>query len=199
MFLRSRKHRLRMEAIDGYSASIEYVDDKALITVNAHTQSMGSIPLFTGVTSAAYVKSHPDIDFDDIGLEILFDCIDNALTEEITVTPLGQIFSQALLKLDGSLPVTRLEHKVLSAVTSSGITIKILRENGSRVGPEPAGVPRYRAMEHLLERAYPDRPKFESNYEVSFMNQYGETEIAESGLIDDLLDELDAINGVSPE
>lgn len=199
MFLRSRKHRLRMDAIDGYSTLTESRDEEALITVYAHTQSMGSIPLFAGAITASYYNDHPQIDYADIGLEILFDCIENALTDEINVTPLSRKFSEVLRKLDGTTPTTALEHKVLSAVTGSGVYVKILRDNGSRVGPEPVGIPRYRVMEHLSKRAYRGRPSVEKNYEISFINEHGELEIAECAAIDSLLDELEEINGVSPE
>lgn len=199
MFLRSRKHRLRMEAIDGYSANTEIVDNSALITVYAHTQSMGTIPLFSGAIKASYYETHPTVDFYDIGLEILFDCFDAAITEEINVTPLGRRFSDVLAKLDGTTPITAVERKVLTAVTGRGVYVKILRENGSRVGPEPVGVPRYRAMDDLLERAYPDRPQYETDYEVSFLNEHGEVEIAGRAKIDDLLNELDSLTSASPD
>ncbi|MBC9705997.1 MAG: hypothetical protein H9W81_13695 [Enterococcus sp.] len=182
-----------MESIDGYSAHPEISGEDTIITVLAHTQSMGASALFAGSVSKHYHKAHPEVDFEDIGLEILFDCIDSSLTEEVNVTPLGQLFSTALSKLDGTTPITDLERKILTAITGSGIFVKILRDNGSRVGPEPIGVPRYRAMDNLLERAYRGRPSFETDYEISYIDQHGKFFIAERGKIDDLLDALEAL------
>ena len=183
-----------MDAIDGYSTINETLVNDTRIVVQAHTRSMGSVPLFTGIIDKAYYANNSQVDYDDIGLEILFECIDNTVTEEINVTPLGQVFTEALRKLDGTTATTGLEHRVLSAVTGSGITVKILRQNGSNVGPEPVGVPRFKVMEHLLERAYRGRPLYETDYEISFINEQGKLEIIERAKIDDLLDELDSIS-----
>lgn len=189
-----------MEAIEGYSVQVE-TKTYTNITAYAHTQSMGAVPLFTGHVDRDYYAEATESqtggpDFEDIALEILFHHLDESLEEEVNVTHLGWVFTEVLRKLDGTTKVTELERKILESVTGSGIFVNILRENGSKVGNAgDKGTPRHRAMYELMERAYPGRPKYETDYEISYLNEEGKL-VKETGLIDSLLEEIESLNAV---